>query len=313
MAALSELQILASLTEPECSAETAVQQLLQHTYVAASSTTSSVSDALFTHLNNTWHSLMQDVVATTVPSRQTRLVEFVRLLQKQNVTDPATGDQLRFDQDYNKAVWTEVPNFGINVADDWNFGKFLASAIMLSCMATNFAIIDPTASSPDPKEESQYYNKIAFLAQLSSSPANFTQNPEQQQGPFDFSLYALRAFRAAFENSSEPHAPNNILLRAASLWTIYAADRLWANVQMNRDFRHKSSNSNPAREGDYYSLQKKSWSGFNKERWGIWVQGLKNGMKIEDDDVRQLVEKALKEVERVEDQSWRVMTEERFA
>jgi hypothetical protein len=50
---------------------------------------------------------------------------------------------------------------------------------------------------------------------------------------------------------------------------MYAADRLWANVQAKRDFRHKASNSNPAAEGDAYLKQKKGWVGFNKERWEI--------------------------------------------
>jgi hypothetical protein len=64
---------------------------------------------------------MEDVVARTRPSEQGPLVEFVRTLQQQKVIDPATGDQLRFDQDYDKTLWTEVPNFGINVADYWSF------------------------------------------------------------------------------------------------------------------------------------------------------------------------------------------------
>ncbi|KAF2637409.1 hypothetical protein P280DRAFT_102974 [Massarina eburnea CBS 473.64] len=288
-----ELQIISSLTQPDASVETAIRQLLDLTSAAASSTTVSVSDALFKHLNNTWHSLMEDVVANTAPAQQTALVEFVRTLQQQKVINPATGDQLLFDQDYNKAVWTEVPNFGINVADEWNF--------------------DPGASSPDPEEESQYYNKIAFLAQLTSSPANFVPDAENQPGPFDFSLYALWSFRHAFEGPAERRVPSTTLLRAASLWMIYAADRLRANVQIKRDFRHKASNSNPAQEGDGYLKQNKKWVGFNQERWEIWVKGLENGREVEDDEARGLVERALKEVERVEDQGWRVKDEEKFA
>jgi hypothetical protein len=56
---------------------------------------------------------------------------------------------------------------------------------------------------------------------------------------------------------------------------IYAADRLWANVQAKRDFRHKASNSNPAEEGRAYLKPKKGWVGFNKER----KMGKKSWMK----------------------------------
>jgi len=123
MAESQECQIVSSLTRPNASVDTAVQQLLDLTSLAASSTTISRSDALCTHLDNTWRSLIDEIVANTAPPQQTALVKFVRTLQQQKIIDPATGDQLRFDQDYNKTLWTEVPNFGINVADYWNFGK----------------------------------------------------------------------------------------------------------------------------------------------------------------------------------------------
>ncbi|KAF2821941.1 hypothetical protein CC86DRAFT_448412 [Ophiobolus disseminans] len=236
---------------------------------------------------------MNDIVPKVAPVEQTALVEFVRKLQQQKVIDPATGDQLRFDQDYDKPVWTEVPNLGINVADYWNF--------------------DPNEDSSDPEEEGKYYNQVAFLAQLTSSPANFVPNPEKTTGPFDFSLYALRDFRSAFEHTAEPRAPNTVLLHSVSLWMIYATDRLWANVQAKRDHRHKSSNSNPAKEGDAYLKQKKNWVGFNKERWDIWVKGLNEGREVEDEQTRALVERALEEVKRVEDQGWRLEEDEKFA
>jgi hypothetical protein len=167
--------------------------------------------------------------------------------------------------------------------------------------------------SPDPKEETQYLNKVAFLAQLTSSPANFVENSEQNPRPIDFSLYALGDFCAAFEDTTEPRAPNMTLLRAASLWMIYAADRLWANVLEKRDFRHKASGSNPAEEGRAYRKPKKGWFGFNKERWEIWVKGLENGQETNDTEVRALVERALEQVERVEDQSWRLKESEKYA
>lgn len=122
MADSRELHIISSLTWPEASVNTAIQEIITLTSAAASSTTISKTDALSTHLDNTWQALMEHVVANTQPSQQTALVDFVRTLQQQKVVDPATGDQLRFDPDYNKLLWTEVPLFGINVADYWHRG-----------------------------------------------------------------------------------------------------------------------------------------------------------------------------------------------
>jgi hypothetical protein len=167
--------------------------------------------------------------------------------------------------------------------------------------------------SPDPEEETQYLNKVAFLAQLTSSPANFVEYSELNPRPIDFSLYALGDFCAAFEVTTEPRAPNMTLLRATSLWMIYAVDRLWKNVLEKRDFRHKASGDNPAEEGSAYRKLKKGWVGFNKERWEIWVKGLENGQDTTDTEVRALVERALEQVERVEDQSWRLKESEKYA
>jgi hypothetical protein len=130
MAESRELQIISRLTRPDSSVNTAVQELLDLTSVAVASTTTSISKALFTHLNNTWKALMENIVANTGPSQQAALVEFVRTLQQQKVIDPATGGQLRFDQDYNKTLWTEVPSFGITVADHWNFGTHLNTILL---------------------------------------------------------------------------------------------------------------------------------------------------------------------------------------
>jgi hypothetical protein len=94
---------------------------------------------------------------------------------------------------------------------------------------------------------------------------------------------------------------------------IYGADRLWANVQSKRDYRHRVSNGNCAKERKAYLKPKKEWVGFNKERWEISVKGFENGKETEDGELRVLVEEALKQVERVEDQGWRVKDGENYA
>jgi hypothetical protein len=121
MAESQELQIISRLLQPDSSVSTAVDQLLDLTSAAAASATGSTSEALGTHLDNFWLALIEIVVANTGHAQQAVLVKFVQTLQQQKVIDPATGDQLRFGPDYNKAVWTESPCLGITVADYWNF------------------------------------------------------------------------------------------------------------------------------------------------------------------------------------------------
>lgn len=113
-----EFEIISSLAEPNVPSSHAsltVQQLL------AITSTAQQSHDLGRHLNNTWSSLIE-VVSRTHPERQTPLVEFTRTLQQQKVTNPANGELVRFEEDYNKLVWSEVPNMGICIADEWNFG-----------------------------------------------------------------------------------------------------------------------------------------------------------------------------------------------
>jgi hypothetical protein len=144
MAESRELHIISSLTWPEASVNTAIQELLNLTSAAASSTTISKSDALSTHVNNTWQALMERIVVHTPSSQQAVLVDFVRTLQQQKVIDPATGDQLRFDPDYNETLWTDVPLFGINVADYWNCGMQSFTQTPMSLQNTTHHSQTPT-------------------------------------------------------------------------------------------------------------------------------------------------------------------------
>jgi hypothetical protein len=159
--------------------------------------------------------------------------------------------------------------------------------------------------SVDPKhitseEALCYYNKTVFLARLTSSSSNSVPDPETAPGPFDFSLYALWAFREAFEDDVEHGVPRLIAIRAASLWMIYCAERLWANVLIKRKFIYKPTNHCNAQPGDrYYREKKRQWLGFNPERWNVWIQGLEEGLEVDNKEVEALVQRALGEIENV--------------
>jgi hypothetical protein len=294
MATSPESVIVLSLLQPGISVDSAVQQLLDVTTAVASITDFTNSEDLSNLYNNVWRSLIEDAVANTDPSEQTPLVEFVQTLQRQKVINPVTGTQLRCKDYYDSAVWTELPCFGINVADEWNYGTRNVGHFQSSIDRSE----DPRYITSE--EALCYYNKIAFLARLTSASSNSVPDPETAPGPFDFSLYALRAFRSAFENDVEPGVPRIVRIRAASLWMIHCAERLWANVVIRRKFVHKPTNYNRAEPGRrYYRENKRRWLGFNPERWNIWIQGLESGLEVDDEEVQVLVQRALREVENV--------------
>lgn len=149
-------------------------------------------------------------------------------------------------------------------------------------------------------EEVCYYNKLTFLAKLTNAPENSALDAKRELQPYDFSLYALWDLRAAFEVQLVSGAARKILLRAASLWMVHCADRLWANVQAGRSFVHHASGTNPAFAGQKFEKEHHTWTGFNQERWEIWVRGFENVDETEDGDVSALIGKALIEIARVE-------------
>jgi hypothetical protein len=151
-----------------------------------------------------------------------------------------------------------------------------------------------------PEEAICYYNKTAFLARLTSSPSNSVPDPETAPGPFDFSLYTLWAFREAFEGDVKPGVPRVIVIRVASLWMIYCAERLWANVLVKRKFVQKPTNHCIAQPGRrHYREKKRRWLGFNPEGWNVWIQGLESGIEVDNREVEVLVQRALGDVEKV--------------
>ena len=116
------------------------------------------------------------------------------------------------------------------------------------------------------EERQRWENRNAFLAQLTAAAqVNYTNNWHH---PMDFSLFGLWALRTAFENETPAEeVPGDTTVRVACWWYIYAADRLWANVENGRVFEGKVG----CGWGKY---QNKSWTGYNRERWAVWEEGL---------------------------------------
>ena len=135
---------------------------------------------------------------------------------------------------------------------------------------------------------------------MTNTPENSVLDAKLELPPYDFSLYALWDLRAAFEEELVSEVARKILLRAASLWMIHCADRLWANVQAGRSFMHHASGANPAFAGQKFEEEHHTWTGFNHKRWEIWARGFEHVDEPEDREVRGLIGKALIEIARVE-------------
>lgn len=167
--------------------------------------------------------------------------------------------------------------------------------------SSNFASVDNIdANTYTSGEEVCYLNKLTFLAKLTNTPENNVSEPMLELPPYDFSLCALWDFRAAFEEEHISTAARKILSRAASLLMIHCAERLWANVQTGQSFVHHASGTNPAFVGEKFDIKHHTWTGFNQQRWNIWVRGFKYVDRMEDEDVQVLIGRALIEIARVE-------------
>jgi hypothetical protein len=140
------------------------------------------------------------------------------------------------------------------------------------------------------EEKQRWENRNTFLAQLTATAEiDYTSD---KWCPVDFSLYALRAFRTAFEDDAPPEAPFDTAVRTACWWYIYAGDRMWANVENNRIL------AGGGEGGDKH--RKKSWRGYNRKRWTVWEDGLVTALRnCTDEETKKLITDALACIKRV--------------
>ncbi|KAJ2996588.1 hypothetical protein NUW58_g923 [Xylaria curta] len=253
-----EWKILNTLVEnPNASVTNAVEQMLS---LAPAELASERPAVLGDHPYHIFLSLIE-IAKRTPPEGQAKLVQFVARLQKNALINEATGQPLRHE---GYLVWTQLPALGYTAADEWG----------------SIVVLD---DSLPPDQLRHYENLIALLAQLSAA-ADVDYN-DPVVGEMDFSFWSMRAFKEAFTPGEGHLVPTNEALRVASLWLIYATDRLWANIKYGRVFGRRGNDPGTV---------------MTAEMWDKWQHGLSVAKTTcNDEETLGLITSALRHMEQV--------------
>lgn len=156
--------------------------------------------------------------------------------------------------------------------------------------------VDPCDPTLDSKQRDRWANLNAFLAQLTQAADIHYPSPQEEVRffPLDKSLRAIWTMAMALEDERPPASlGNTVAMEAACQWFIYAAERLWANVLNNRKYPEASG----AGPGKRY--KEEDWTGYTRERWGIWKDALKDARgACETERMRKLIDDALASLRR---------------
>ncbi|KAJ5504772.1 hypothetical protein N7463_007646 [Penicillium fimorum] len=212
-------------------------------------------------------------------SKHTKLVEFVTHLQKQVAVDPSTNKPLRVQGDI---LWTGMPSFGYTELETWyEFGGDYK---------------DPWDATLDSQQRECWVNLNAFLAQLTqAADIRYTPHSEEMQfSPLDKSLRAIWTITMTLESEHPALLVDTAAMEAACQWFIYAAEQLWANVLNSRTYPEEFG------AGSGKKFEEKNWTGYTRERWGIWEDALKEARaECQDQRLGKLIDDALASMRRV--------------
>ncbi|ETS77090.1 hypothetical protein PFICI_10964 [Pestalotiopsis fici W106-1] len=216
------------------------------------------------------------------PTKQTKLVEFMSLLQQNEQKNPATGETLLVD---SGRLFQDLPSFGYTELESWvQFGG---------------AHVDPCDPDMIPEQKQRFANLNAFIAQLSQA-ADVSVTPPDQIHPLDKTLHAIWTMQKAFENKSRLPAElvDTAAMRAACMWFIYASDRLMDNVRSFRTFMDSASAGAHNSREEYAS---QGYKGYALGRWQLWRQGLGQALEAcSDEETKLLIGDALAKMESAE-------------
>ncbi|CAI7563871.1 unnamed protein product [Penicillium pancosmium] len=268
-----EFKFLDKVVKEEFTAQDAVQDLINMTMSALSIHGSNKQGGIGLPDYNVSLAVME-LAQRLEPSKHTKLVEFISHLQKQVAVDPSTNEPLRVQGD---TLWTDMPSFGYTELETWyEFGGDYK---------------DPCDATLDSKQRDRWANLNAFIAQLTQAADIHYPSPREEVrfSPLDGSLRAIWTMSMALENERTPASlGDTAAMEAACQWFIYAAERLWANVLNSRTYPEVSG----AGPGKGYKEDR--WTGYTRERWGIWEDALKEARaKCQDERMWKLIDDAL--------------------
>ncbi|KAH1295445.1 hypothetical protein KXW98_005601 [Aspergillus fumigatus] len=269
----AEFKLLDKVVKDQVTVQDAVQEVIDMTMTALSVHGPSKQGGIGVPDYNISLAVME-LAQRREPAEHTKLAKFVSHLQKQIAIDPSTNEPLTVQRDI---LWTDMPSFGYTELETWSeFGGDYK---------------DPCDITLASEQRDRWTKLNAFLAQLTQAADIHYPPPGEEVRffPLDKSLRAIWVMAMAFENERPPSSlGDTAAMEAACLWFIYAAKRLWANVVNNRTYPAVAG----AGPGKRYEAA--GWTGYTRERWGIWEDALKEARaacKIE--RMRVLINNAL--------------------
>ncbi|KAF2762773.1 hypothetical protein EJ05DRAFT_481660 [Pseudovirgaria hyperparasitica] len=218
-----------------------------------------ISDALAYE----WKSILT-VAENTTHSEQSHLIDFVTRLRKETLKS-SSGGAISHE---GGSIWTDLPTFGWQVREAWGFS--------------------PKQPGADEASKTPYVNQNAFLARLTNM-----STAGDADDTLDFSLYALWSLREALEDDAPEETPGYGAIRAAAVWMIYSAEKIWQLSEAEKAFDGKLAKAGR-------KFKDEEWRGFNNDRWNVWKDEFRKLAKCPDPDATSLVQKALQNMENIQ-------------
>lgn len=202
---------------------------------------------------------MASTISHASENRQ-KLVDFILALQER--PPPSKDGKACVVQDAK--VWAELPVFGMEMREAWNFGEGAFIPFPLTRYISNFVLtcyfsLQAATSDSTTEQQTMWLNLNAWTATLVASV--------QAQGKSipDFSLYGIWTIRMALEEGS----PSNIALQAAATWFSYASSSLYQMSLSGKQFDGKV-----AKPG--WIFKDREWRGYSQNRWASWVRQMES-------------------------------------
>jgi hypothetical protein len=255
----------------------ALDKFCQHVETQAQSAD---EDDLEELLTVSWKAIISAAAGTSfTDTGMQKLVEFVLEL----------GSRPDLEKDgkscvvHDMTLWKDLPTFGWQMRDAWNFGRLCSDSLMNLCCLL-IALVAASDSDDEGKRQ-EWINLNAWTASLVAAVhKSDTETP-------DFTLYCIWSVRSALE-ADKASSPSDVAVAAAAVWFIFAAPTLHELSTQKKAFDGRIAAAGPA-------FADQDWKGFSIPRWQAWVERLRNLQDhVSDGVTKQLVQQALESADK---------------